>query len=201
MAMIQNRITNVLLGLVLLALLSLIAMFATGVRGGPLDPPGAPTSTMRTLDEVTGAWNRDLSAVGGCNSPRFQCVLNDEAVLDRGTGLVWERFPSSFGNAFSTAVSTCVSGITGGVKGWRLPAAEELMSLMKPGASNPALPTGHPFNDPGAGNYWSTTFWGTTTAQNLAVNNGTGALTLLLPDSATAGFWCVRGGRGYDGVR
>ena len=39
------RMTNVLLALVLLALLAIIGMLATGVRGGPLDPGGAPGST------------------------------------------------------------------------------------------------------------------------------------------------------------
>ncbi len=45
MATIWNRINTVLLLLVLFALLGVIAMLAAGVRGGPLDPPGAPAST------------------------------------------------------------------------------------------------------------------------------------------------------------
>lgn len=39
------RVTHVLLVLLLLAVLAVIGMLATGVRGGPLDPPGAPGST------------------------------------------------------------------------------------------------------------------------------------------------------------
>ena len=45
MSAARFRITNVLLALVLLALLAVILMLATGVRGGPLDPGGAPGST------------------------------------------------------------------------------------------------------------------------------------------------------------
>lgn len=39
------RITNVLLATVLLTLVALVLMLATGARGGPLDPPAAPGST------------------------------------------------------------------------------------------------------------------------------------------------------------
>jgi parallel beta-helix repeat protein len=42
---IWSRINTFLLIIVLLALATLIAMLAAGVRGGPLDPPGAPGST------------------------------------------------------------------------------------------------------------------------------------------------------------
>ena len=46
MANASNRITHVLLVLVLFALLAVIGMLATTARGGPLDPPaGAPAST------------------------------------------------------------------------------------------------------------------------------------------------------------
>jgi hypothetical protein len=45
MAAVWSRVNTILLVLLLLAVLSLIAMFATGVHGGPLDPPLAPGST------------------------------------------------------------------------------------------------------------------------------------------------------------
>ena len=45
MATIHHRTTHILLALVLVALLAVIGMLATGVRGGPLDPSGPPAST------------------------------------------------------------------------------------------------------------------------------------------------------------
>src|SRR5262245_49070296 len=42
---IWTRFSAVMLVLVFVALLAVIAMLATGVRGGPLDPPGPPSST------------------------------------------------------------------------------------------------------------------------------------------------------------
>ena len=77
--------------------LFVVAAMTGVVSGGPLDPPGAPAPTQKTLDEIPGSWSRALSATGGCTSERFQCVLGDVAVLDRETGLVWERVPSAVG--------------------------------------------------------------------------------------------------------
>lgn len=45
MTAIWNRVNTLLLLLVLFALLTVIGMLAAGVRGGPLDPPGAPAET------------------------------------------------------------------------------------------------------------------------------------------------------------
>lgn len=50
MTAISTRINTLLLLLVLVALLALIGMVATGVRGGPLDPPGAPASTLPQVE-------------------------------------------------------------------------------------------------------------------------------------------------------
>ena len=68
-------------------------------------------------------------------------------MLDRETGLVWQRTPEVPGRAsnFPDAVSACYVAATGGRKGWRLPTPEELLSLVDPTQSNPALPPGHPF--------------------------------------------------------
>lgn len=75
--------------------LFIVAALARDAYGGPLDPPGPVGGTMRTIDDLLPTWGRLRSAVGGCTSPRFECLNAGSSVLDRETGLVWERTPSS----------------------------------------------------------------------------------------------------------
>jgi len=130
--------------------------------------------------------------------------MNNDAVLDRETGLVWERAPSSARTNFASASLTCTARITGDRLGWRLPTRSELQSLMQSSKNNPALPEGHPFANlqfdatlPFAvfDFYWSTTVDPHTTFSGfmLAVSFKTGE---YLSTSVTnnQNFLCVRGG-------
>jgi len=128
------------------------------------------------------AWDQKLPA-----ATRF-VVLTDwgsQAVLDRETGLVWERTPSSAsfsGGALTTdwlgAYHTCFGSalIKGGRRGWRLPTVEELASLLSPFESSGALalPDGHPFTEVVPGPYWSATTFpnGTDTSIGYYVDFG-----------------------------
>jgi hypothetical protein len=131
------------------AALYAMAALAGVASGGSLDPPGPPGSTMRPLDELSGAWSRVLSSNGAdpCNTQRFRCVLEgNTAVLDVETGLVWERLPASTTGNWMSAVRGCMDSTTGGRGGWRLPSDAELRSLLHPsGSGQPILPDGHPF--------------------------------------------------------
>lgn len=133
---------------------------------------------------------------------------NNEAVLDRETGLVWEREPEMTPRTWRVAVRLCpIDRETGGRMGWRLPSVHELASLLDPSKVHPAsaLPDGHPFlnvDDVHAA-YWSATSSGSTDAANHA--------WIVLPSNA-AGFrvapiektnpgsrvWCVRGPSNAD---
>jgi hypothetical protein len=123
----------------------IVAAMTGVVSGGPLDPPGGPGSTMKTLDQIPGAWSRTFFADDGpdsCHSSRFLCGLSgDAAVLDRETGLVWERVPSATAQARWNAAhgGVCATLFLGGRLGWRVPAEEELASLF--GSTR----AGHPF--------------------------------------------------------
>jgi hypothetical protein len=146
------------------------------------------------------AWSQKIAcAVSNC--PRF-VVLADwssEAVLDRETGLVWERSPSTATFTWRTAHYRCNPLAIGGRLGWRVPTIQEAASLIDPSAPGPPLlPAGHPFDVP-THFYW--------TANRQADAPPIGAWILDLADGrVTDGVgqleripvWCVRGGQSVD---
>jgi hypothetical protein len=152
------------------------------------------------------AWAQKLVCATTSNCPRFIVLAdwNSEAVLDRETGLVWDRSPVPQGFSWSSAVSTCVARKTGNRFGWRLPTVNELASLFDPSATNvPFLPSGHPFNGLPTG---STSFWtvtpGTDTefqahrnvGYTLSIGGPSFSVSHVSADTFALGVWCVRGG-------
>ncbi len=144
------------------------------------------------------SWDQQLPA-----STRFIVLLNwnSEAVLDRETGLVWQR---TVGGAFAGntqylgAVQLCAGSTTGNRKGWRLPSLQELQSLVDPTLppNTVALPVGHPFL--GVPVFFTSYWTGTSFAADL-----TEAYFITLQSNLSVGtdfkttsksFWCVRGG-------
>jgi hypothetical protein len=137
----------------------------TGSQGeiglqGPQGEPG-PQGIQGPAGSSTAVWDRILPAndgePDGCNSSRFTCVLEGEAVRDNETGLVWERSPTKVGT-WEQAVRGCWMEAVGGRMGWRLPTIEELATLVDRSHPNPpdAFPTEHPFINL-AHHYWSAT--------------------------------------------
>jgi hypothetical protein len=147
------------------------------------------------------SWDRKISN----GRRRFKVLhdFNDEAVLDRETGLIWELQPSNQTFQWSNARLRCAQLAVGGRGGWRLPAFNELASLVDPTVTDPAvprLPAGHPFLDV-EGAYWTATVF---------VEQGDFALTvgfsyvagsdapITVNDANIAGatyhVWAVRGG-------
>ena len=147
------------------------------------------------------SWNQTLSS-----SKRFIVLtnMNQEAVLDMETGLVWEKSPSTDTYTWYVTKSHCRVATTGNRKGWRVPTVEELSSLVDPSQANPALPAGHPFNvlTSETDYYWSASTYAsdsnTDGSSALAVRFDAGG-TFYGSKSATSWHcWCVRGGAGYD---
>src|SRR4030095_1330601 len=106
---------------------------------------------------------------------RFRVLnaFNNEAVLDRETGLVWERSPSTQTLAWPNARLFCAQKAVGGRGGWRLPAFNELASLVDPTVTNPGvlrLPAGHPFLNVQAAAYWSATVFANQPGFTIAVD-------------------------------
>ena len=140
------------------------------------------------------AWDQTLPA-----ATRFIVLTNmaSAAVLDRETGLVWERAPSTSISFWVNAQINCVRLNLGGRKGWRLPSIQELSSLIDPTQSTPALPSGHPFTVQSSF-YWSaTTVSFDTSSRAWLVRFGDGFVDDGIKTDAAPG-WCVRGGPGVD---
>jgi hypothetical protein len=167
-------------------------------------------------------WSRKLPADDGppCASSRFACVLDDQAVLDNETGLVWERSPQlftpddpghqSFGLLWGRtpadphARAFCANRKTGGRQGWRLPYVHELTSLLDVSGAvppgQPLLSPGHPFDTAAIQNddqYWSASADATPViSQELPrafrVNIVTGFVDEILINLKRS-VWCVRG--------
>jgi hypothetical protein len=125
--------------------------------------------------------------------------FNNQAVLDRETGLVWERSPS--GSASWNQISfSCLQTTTGNRTGWRAPTVSELSSLLDLTQSNPALPAGNPFQQVMSnhdGQYWSAN-------PSIGPANFSWFVTFAVPpsgfshisigaQSGSGGIWCVRG--------
>ncbi len=142
------------------------------------------------------SWDRTLPA-----ATRFLVLSNFEgaAVLDRNTGLVWEKSPDTTLTLWSNARYRCMNKVVGGQKGFRLPSFVELSSLVDPSVPfpGPALQPGHPFL-----NIQSTWYWAATTNFDFP----TMAFGLYLRDGSLGiqqkimefGVWCVRGGMNAD---
>jgi hypothetical protein len=133
------------------------------------------------------------------NNPNRFRVLNEfngEAIFDRETGLVWEKSPTLLAQDWGNRAFDCLARVIGGRRGWRLASIHELMTLVDPTVTDPALPAGHPFLNVSAADghhFWSATASAqfATAAFYMNLFNGT-------PDDTLKTFqfraWCVRGG-------
>ena len=144
------------------------------------------------------------------SSTRFIVLANMDsaAVLDRETGLVWERSPETATLNWFTAQSRCNRLAVGDRRGWRLPAIQELASLVDADPANvdsPRLPVGHPFLGIGTSAFWSATIFldpvtgdPTGLGWHVFFSDGTVGSGSNRGLTNFARAWCVRGGRGAD---
>lgn len=126
-------------------------------------------------------------------------AFNNEAVLDKNTGLVWEKSPQTTNQAWFDSTFTCINTTTGGQKGWRLPSIPELASLvdLSVGSPGPTLPPGHPFQFVQSAKYWSATALvdSPTSAWLVSFENGQVGIDTK---NKLEQHWCVRGGMNAD---
>lgn len=162
-------------------------------------PVNAEDST--TVDLSTQPHLKSWSNVIPNASRRFVILadFSNVAVLDRETGLVWERSPSIELFSWDNRGHNCISKTIGGRKGWRLPSVVELGTLVDPNVAfpGPTLPAGHPFTNILSTFYWSSTkdAHDPTAAWGFDYQGGDSDTKALL-DSFPA--WCVRGPMNAD---
>ncbi len=143
------------------------------------------------------SWSRIIDSPS-----RFKVLpkFNNQAVLDRETGLVWQKIPDSRPLSYDLSVTDCYEIETGGRKGWRLATIEELSSLIDPNQSSPALPENHPFFNVFADNilFWSATNSPFDPQDAFTIKIATGELNTA-EKKAFLNYWCVRTGTSHAG--
>lgn len=147
------------------------------------------------------SWDEKLACTKASNCPRFIVLVNwsNAAVLDKETGLVWERSPSTTQLGWFSAQSYCNQLTTGGRLGWRLPTIQELASLVDPNATSaPSLPAGYPFQNVQSSIYWSATTNAVNASNAWFVNFLDGDVDIDVKSDLNVFVWCVRGGQGVD---
>jgi len=178
-----------------------------------LSGPAQAQTTANGPYYATPSWDQTLPT-----ATRFIILSNlgSAAVLDRETGLVWERSPDGTRRIRRQAASACHDKVISGRKGWRPPTIAELASLVDPLQTDPALPAGHPFTGVQSGGpsffrafYWSSSsfpeeatglpppFPVTVDSEILDFTNGTVGTTNSKANERLS--WCVRGPGGHDG--
>ena len=172
----------------------LLALSMLGTLAVASAPAGAQISQNGSYYALP-SWNQQIPA-----DTRFIVLMDwsSAAVLDRDTGLVWERAPSTSTFLWVDAIFACRGETVGNRRSWRLASYEELTSLLDPTQSNPALPAGSPFQGIGA----TDLFWTATTdesSQTAAwfVEIASAATFQTALKTAPANLfrpWCVRTG-------
>jgi len=190
--------------LVIAGSILLIAVFTLALVASP----AAAQTTANGPYYATPSWDQQLPA-----ATRFVVLANwvdssfpsgGAAVLDRETGLIWERSPSTsrfpWGEgAQQNAQFQCIELNTGNRGGWRLPTLQELRSLVDPTVAppGPTLPAGHPFQNVRGDFYWSATSVAADTTSAWFVSF-LDSFASFAGKSSPLLVWCVRGGHGVD---
>jgi Protein of unknown function (DUF1566) len=160
----------------------------------------------RATDSLDPATQPHLKSWSNVIPPAKRFVVladfNNHAVLDRETGLVWEKTPNPIPavGEWHGARYACINTNVGGRKGWRLPSIPELASLIDLSATAaPMLPPGHPFTT-GFTSVQSVSFWSATASTELPttvawfVNFFDGNVdTSNQGNAPDLRVWCVRG--------
>ena len=167
-----------------------LTLIGLGLASFAITPAHAQTTAPGPY-YATPSWDQTLPA-----NTRFVVLSNfsGEAVLDRETGLVWEKAPNANATTWLLARVECTRRTAGGRKAWRLPSFSELASLIDPAVANPGptLPPGHPFTNIQINiSYWTATTSADNPISAWGVQFFDGS-ELQFQKIGSAYVWCVR---------
>lgn len=194
--MMQNSRRSWVRGIVAIVLVGGLVLVGNGAGITPAKAQGvAPNAG------VTSGWDSSLSP-----SKRFIILqhFNNQAVLDRNTGLVWERAPDAnpaTRRDWPAALPYCVNKNVGGTVGWRLPSVVELRSVQDGSLVAPYVPASV-FTGVGLqqDHYWSSTTVAADPIRAWVVlfGGGEGVFPAVKSAGANLATWCVRGPMSAD---
>src|SRR6266705_5088195 len=172
------------------------ALVLGGLLVAACDSADSPAEAQGVLADLPGiTQNRDKALAA---AQRFVILpaFNSDAVLDKETGLVWEKSPQTTSTRWSVARRTCIEKNVGGQKGWRLPTLQELTTLVDPSIAppGPTLPPGHPCLAVQSAVYWSETRVDEDARGSWGVHFGLGGGATFINWAHSVQVWCVRGG-------
>ena len=122
---------------------------------------------------------------------RFVTSKDGKEVCDRTTGDIWERDLGRGEIDQVGAIEFCANLDKGHGKKYKLPSAQQLVSVLDYSQDNPALTPGV-FSNPQSAAYWSDTLYSPDTSNGWAIELDNGDLKFLGSASNTAFVWCVR---------
>jgi hypothetical protein len=145
-------------------------------------------------NQISPTWNQTID-----NPRRFQLVLGNQGVMDKETGLVWQKNLDTTSRNWYDSQVYCNTLNLGSRMGWRVPTLQELTSLVDQTQTNPPLPSGHPFANVQNTFYWVATTKAIDTSAAWLVSMHDGDLSSQYKSVNYYHYvWCVRGGQGVD---
>jgi hypothetical protein len=139
-------------------------------------------------------------------------AFGNAAVLDKNTGLVWEKAPNGTPLIWNSALRYCLNKVVpenGGTGGWRLPSVVELKSVQDGSSTAPFVPASAfaISNSDSIPGVQSVFYWSATKCHSCNVGGATGEAAwgvrfnfdpdgLVVPSGIDNVFdhaWCVRG--------
>ena len=160
------------------------------------DSADSPAEAQGVLADLPGVTQNRDKALPAAQRFVILPAFNSDAVLDKETGLVWEKSPQTTSAKWSVARRTCIEKNVGGQKVGGCHPSKSWPVWWIPSVAPPglALPPGHPFLAVQSAVYWSSTRVGEDPRGSWGVHFGLGGGATFINWAHSVQVWCVRGG-------